>query len=133
AVHDELTTAVISGGTVVDLVSTLSRRLERRVWALDEAGRPLLSRAGDERHLPRRTLLKDAASRSHASGHAETIATSDGRWIIAAIPGADRVLGSVITEVISESDEPSSEEVSRRMLERAAQVAAIVSFKREAI
>ncbi len=128
AVHEELTAAVISGGTVVDLVATLSQRLGRPVWALDDAGRPLLARTGAS-GLPRRAALEEAATRSHASGHAETIEAAGGRWIIAAIPGADRVLGSILTA----DDAASTDELSRRTLERAAHVAALVSFKRDAV
>ncbi len=129
AVHEELTAAVISGGTVVDLVSTLSRRLGRPVWALDDVGRPLLERAADTAGLPRRALLDEAAARSHASGHAETLEAAGRRWIIAAIPGAERVRGSILAE----DDAATTDDVSRRMLERAAHVAAIVSFKRDAV
>ena len=126
-IHEELIAAVISGGTVVDLVATVSHRLGRRVWALDESGRPLLARAGAG--LPGRSVLVAAAARSQASGHAETIETPGHCWLIAAIPGADRVLGSIL----SEGDSGMPDDAARRTLERAAHVAALVSFTREAV
>lgn len=126
-IHEELTSAVMSGATVVDLVTTVARRLERRVWALDEDGRAL-HRGG---MLPSRRALRDAMAASQASGHAESFEARGSRWILVAILGADRVVGAIIAE----GSDPGSgdvDDVDRRTLERAAHVAALVSFKREA-
>jgi hypothetical protein len=127
AIHEELTAAVMSGGTVVDLVATVSRRLDRGVWALDEDGRPLHSAVGVG--LPRRALLTDAAARSHLSGHAEQLDVDGRRWLVVAIPGADRVIGSILAA----DDGALADDVTRRTLERAAQVAALVSLKQDAV
>lgn len=127
-IHDELTTAVISGATVVDLVATVSRRLGRRVWALDGEGRALDAKAG----LPRRRALWDAAARSRTSGYAETVEERGRRWLVVAIPGADRTSGAIVAD----ADDPVHDragDFGRRTLERAAHAAALVSFKREAV
>ena len=124
-IHEELTSAVISGGTVADLVATVAQRLNRRVSALDEDGRPLQESNGG---LPPRRILLDAIVRSQASGHAESFGAEGRRWALVAMLGADRVLGAIIAE---ESDAPV-DDVDRRTLERAAHVAALVSYKREA-
>lgn len=126
SVHEELTAAVMSGGTVVDLVATVSDRLGRRVWALDETGRPLDAPSSG---LPSRRALADAMRQSQASGHAATIVVDRRRWIVVAILGADRVLGAMVAE---EGDAPA-DAVARPTLERAAHVAALVSFKRDAV
>lgn len=123
-VHEELTTAVMSGATVVDLIGTVAHHLRRRVWALDGAGRPLESEEG----LPRRRTLVDAAARSRATGYAETIEEDGRSWLVIAIPGADRASGAIVAEADDDTDD-----VARRTLERAAHVAALVSFKRDAV
>ncbi len=121
-VHEELTTAVMSGATVVDLIGTVANRLGRRVWALDGSGRAL---EGDE-GLPRRRTLTDAAARSRATGYAETIEEGGRSWLVIAIPGADRDSGTIVAEA-------DDDDVGRRTLERAAHAAALVSFKRDAV
>lgn len=123
-VHEELTTAVMSGATVVDLVATVARRLGRRVWALDGDVRPLAAGRG----LPRRGELIEAVARSRDSGYAHAIADSRGHWLVVAIPGADRSSGAIVAE----TDDPD-DDVGRRTLERAAHAAALVSFKRDAV
>ncbi|WP_285037828.1 helix-turn-helix domain-containing protein [Plantibacter sp. ME-Dv--P-095] len=124
-IHEELTSAAMSGGTVVDLVATVSRRIGRRVWVLDDQAR-LLDGTGE---LPSRTVLRDAVARSQVSGHAEAVEARDRAWLVVAIVGADRVLGSILAE---DGPDPA-DRVVRRTLERAAQVAALVSFKRDAV
>ncbi|MET0354094.1 GAF domain-containing protein [Plantibacter sp. MCCC 1A11337] len=124
-IHEELTSAAMSGGTVVDLVATLAQRLGRRVWALDDQAR-LLDGGGE---LPSRPVLRDAVGRSQLSGHAELVEAGVRRWLVVAIVGADRVLGSIVAEAGSGPDDS----VLRRTLERASQVAALVSFKRDAV
>lgn len=123
-VHEELTTAVMSGATVVDLIGTVANHLHRRVWALDGTGRPLESEEG----LPRRRTLLDATARSRATGYAETVEQDGHSWLVIAIPGADRASGAIVAEADDEADD-----VGRRTLERAAHVAALVSFKRDAV
>lgn len=123
-VHEELTTAVMSGATVVDLIGTVAHHLRRRVWALDGDARPLESGEG----LPRRRTLLDAAGRSRATGYAEPIEENGRRWLVIAIPGADRASGAIVAEADDDADD-----VARRTLERAAHVAALVSFKRDAV
>jgi len=133
AIHEELTSAVMSGGTVVDLVATVAERLGRRVWALDASGRPLQVQAGEGGQLPPRAVLTDATSRSQASGHAERVESRGQSWLVVAILGADRVVGAIVAE---EPDYPADtlpDNVGRRTLERAAHVAALVSFKRDAV
>lgn len=129
-IHEELTSAVMSGGTVVDLVATIARRIARPVWALDEDGRPLQANPPyDARSLPSRRVVLDAMARSRSSGHAESVDARGRRHLLVAILGADRVLGAIIAEA---GDGPD-DDVDRRTLERAAHVAALVSFKREAV
>lgn len=130
AVHEELTTAVMSGGTIIDIVSTLSRRLGGRVLALDPRGRSLKVGLGDEDDgLPPVSSLADAIDRSRSSGHVSDVGADGARWLVTAILGADRVLGAIAAE------EPDGlpGDVARRTLERAAHVAALVSFKQEAV
>lgn len=127
AIHEELTAAVVSGATVVDLVATVSRRLERPVWALDADGRPLETGG----HLPPRRVVLDAMSRSQRSGHAEPVAIQGSRWLLVAIQGADRVLGAIVAA--DDDAERGVDVMDRRTLERAAHVAALVSFQREAV
>jgi len=126
-IHEELTSAAMSGGTVVDLVATLARRLDRRVLALDEQGRPLEATGA----VPGRGAVRDAIARSQLSGQAEAVDGTGRRWIVVAIIGADRVLGAILAE--DEDEDGVTDDVGRRTLERAAQVAALVSFKRDAV
>lgn len=126
-IHEELTSAVMSGATVADLVATVARRLRRKVWALDEDGRAL-QRGGA---LPSRRVLHEAMAASQASGHAESFEARDAHWILIAIVGADRVVGAIIAEG-KEREGVDVDDVDQRTLERAAHVAALVSFKREA-
>lgn len=130
SIHEQLTSAVMSGATVVDLVATLSERLGRRVWAVDESARPLDASPAARRGLPARTLLTAAVHESQRSGHASTISADDRRWLVVAILGADRVLGAIVAE--DEGEDAPADDVARPTLERAAHVAALVSFKREA-
>lgn len=116
ALHEELAGVVMSGGTVLDIAATLTRRLERRVWALDDRARPL---PGSDGSPP--TGLADAVTRSRASGHAERV----GAALVAAIPGGDRPLGAIVVD--------GDDDLTRAAVERAAQVAALVSFTHEAV
>ncbi|GGD62590.1 helix-turn-helix domain-containing protein [Microbacterium murale] len=127
-IHEELTSAVMSGATVVDLVSTVARRLERKVWALDEDGRAL-HRDGT---LPPRRAIRDAMEASQASGHAESFEARGSHWILVAILGADRIVGAIIAEGSGSKGSGDIDDVDQRTLERAGHVAALVSFKREA-
>lgn len=127
-IHEELTAAVISGGTVADLVSMVSERLDRRVCAVDDSGQPLDAPADVRRSLPSSRSVAAAIQRSHASGHAERIAEDGRRFLVVAIVGADRVLGAMVAEEGGELPD----DVARATLERAAHVAALVSLKREA-
>ncbi|NYD53845.1 helix-turn-helix domain-containing protein [Microbacterium pseudoresistens] len=127
AVHEELTSAVISGGTVVDIVETLARSLDTRVWAIDENGRAL--HLSEEADLPSRTALDSALAQSRSSGHVASVHSDDRGWFVVAILGADRVLGAIVAE----EQEGLPDDIARRTLERAAHVAALVSFKQEAV
>ncbi|MGV2985523.1 helix-turn-helix domain-containing protein [Microbacterium sp. AGC85] len=130
AVHEELTGAVISGGTVIDIVATLARRLGGRVLALDAQGRPLdTGMASGLDDLPPLSALTAAIGRSHESGHASEVSTAGSEWLVTAIIGADRVLGAIVAE----DPQGLPEDVARRTLERAAHVAALVSFKQDAV
>lgn len=51
------------------------------------------------------------------------------RWLVVAILGADRVLGAMVAD----DEDAVPDDVARPTLERAAQVAALVSFKRDAV
>ena len=128
-IHEELTAAVVSGATLIDLVATVSDRLGRRVRAVDEAGRPLDTGADARTDLPRRRLLADAIRESRASGHAVAVADGGHRWLVVAIVGADRVLGAMVAD----DDGRAPDDVARPTLESAAHVAALVSFKRDAV
>ncbi|WP_144877465.1 helix-turn-helix domain-containing protein [Microbacterium sp. 1.5R] len=130
AIHEELTAAVMSGATVIDLVSTLSDRLGRRVRAVDDSGRPLDAAADARETLPSRRSLADAVRESRTSGHAVPVHDDEGaRWLVVAIIGVDRVLGAMLAE----DDDTATHDVARLTMERAAQVAALVSFKRDAV
>ncbi|PVE98246.1 diguanylate cyclase [Microbacterium sp. TPD7012] len=130
SIHEQLTAAVMSGATIVDLVTTLSGRLGRRVWALDQGARPLGASTGAVRGLPARALLAAAVRASQRSGHAEPVDQGGDRWLVVAILGADRALGAIVAE--SEGADAPADDVVRPTLERAAHVAALVSFKRDA-
>lgn len=138
-IHDELTAAVVSGATLIDLVATVSDRLGRRVRAVDEAGRPLDAGADARTGLPRRRPLTDAIRESRASGHAVAVDDGERRWLVVAILGADRVLGAIVADDARPAEDARADEVSRSdditrpTLERAAQVAALVSFTRDAV
>ncbi|MDQ0727804.1 helix-turn-helix domain-containing protein [Microbacterium sp. W4I20] len=131
SIHEQLTSAVMSGATVVDLVATLSGRLDRRVWALDDGARPLGASPDAVRGLPARVLLTDAVRASQRSGHAASIDHDGKRWLVVAILGADRVLGAIVAE--GDDAEVPADDVVRPTLERAAHIAALVSFKRDAV
>lgn len=127
-IHEELAAAVVSGATLIDLVATVSDRLGRRVRAVDESGRPL-GGTDARTDLPRRRRLIDAIRESRASGHAIAVTEGDRGWLVVAILGADRVLGAMVAD-----DDPATpDDVARPALERAAHVAALVSFQREAV
>lgn len=128
-IHEELTAAVMSGGTLVDLVATVADRLGRRVWAVDETGQPFDVPAGSRRDLPPRRLLVDAVRQSRLSGHAAAIDTGGHRWLVVAILGADRVLGAMVAD----DEDALPDDVARLTLERAAHVGALVSIKRDAV
>jgi hypothetical protein len=128
AIHEELTAAVVSGATLIDLVSTLSDRLGRRVRAVDDQGRPLGTATDARAELPARRLLTDAMRQSRTSGHAVTVADGARRWLVVAILGADRVLGAMVAD-----DDDRVDDLARPTLERAAQVAALVTFQRDAV
>lgn len=130
-IHEELTTAVVSGASLIDLVATLSDRLGRRVRAVDESGRALDAATGSARGLPPRRMLADAVRESRASGHAETVRDGGRSWLVVAILGVDRVLGAMVAEEDGGGDQ--AEDIARPTLERAAHVAALVSFKRDAV
>ncbi|MFJ4254387.1 helix-turn-helix domain-containing protein [Microbacterium sp. NPDC090003] len=139
-IHEELTAAVVSGATLIDLVATVSDRLGRRVRAVDEAGIPLDAGADARAGLPRRRPLTDAIRESRASGHAVAVLDGERRWLVVAILGADRVLGAIVADdeagprQNARADEVAlPDDVTRPTLERAAQVAALVSFKRDAV
>ncbi|WP_243228302.1 helix-turn-helix domain-containing protein [Microbacterium sp. CIAB417] len=128
-IHEELTAAVMSGATLVDLVATVSERLGRAVLAVDESGRPFEAPSGSTDGFPGRRVLAEAIRSSRASGHAESI-RGDGRtWLVVAVLGADRVLGAIVAEDV----DSLPDDVARPTLERAAHVAALVSFKRDAV
>lgn len=128
-IHEELTAAVVSGATLIDLVGTVSDRLERRVRAVDEAGHPLGTATDDRAGLPRRRPLVDAIRQSRTSGHAVSIDADGRRWLVVAILGVDRVLGAMVAD----DDDPHLDDIARPTLERAAHVAALVTFKRDAV
>ena len=128
-IHEELTAAVVSGATLIDLVATLSDRLGRRVRAVDEDGRPIDTSTGARGGLPGRRMLVDAIRRSRITGQADTVDDAGHRWLVVAIPGADRVRGAMVCD----DDEMLADDVARPTLERAAHVAALVSFTREAV
>ncbi|MFF7293591.1 helix-turn-helix domain-containing protein [Microbacterium sp. NPDC008134] len=134
-IHEELTAAVVSGATLIDLVATVSDRLGRRVRAVDEAGRPLDAGADARAGLPRRRPLTDAIRESRASGHAVAVVDGEQHWLVVAILGADRVLGAMVADDPAPrgDDVGRHDDVARPTLERAAQVAALVSFKRDAV
>ncbi|WP_336641565.1 helix-turn-helix domain-containing protein [Microbacterium sp. USHLN272] len=128
-IHEELTAAVVSGATLIDLVATVSDRLGRRVRAVDETGLPLDAGADARAGLPRRRPLTDAIRESRASGHAVAVVDGERWWLVVAILGADRVLGAMVAD----DEDAVPDDVARPTLERAAQVAALVSFKRDAV
>lgn len=130
AIHEELTTTVMSGGTVVDIVETLSRGLDTQVWALDRSGRPLNVRSrGDAGDLPSRHALDAALTESRTSGHVASIQSENRGWLVVAILGADRIVGAIVAEEVYDLPE----DIARLTLERAAHVAALVSFKQDAV
>lgn len=132
-IHEELTAAVVSGATLLDLVTTVSDRLGRRVRAVDDQGRALGAGVGDRAGLPRRRLLTDALRESRTSGHAVEVVDGDRGWLVVAILGPDRVLGGMVADAPVSTESEPSDGVARPTLERAAQVAALVSFQREAV
>ncbi|KNY04166.1 hypothetical protein AKH00_16990 [Microbacterium sp. GCS4] len=129
-IHEELTDAVMSGATLLDIVATLSARLGRTVQAVDEQGRPLAD-GPDAGRLPRRRVLADAIRASRSSGHAEPVVEGAERWLVVAILGADRVLGAMVAA--DGTGDEQADDIARPTLERAAHVAALVSFKRDAV
>lgn len=127
-IHEELTDAVMSGATLSDIVATLSTRLRRVVRAVDEQGRAIEGAGAASGRLPRRRALVDAIRDSRASGHAEPVTEGGARWLVVAILGADRVQGAMVAD-----DGDDADEIARPALERAAHVAALVSFRRDAV
>lgn len=133
-VHEELTDVVISGGSVVDIVSTLAKRLDRRVLALDSDGHPLCGEMPDlpAGMVPQSVHIRDAIAKSQASGHVVSVRAAGTGWLVSAILGSDRVHGAILAEENSVAA-GLPDDIATRTLERASHVAALVSFKREAI
>jgi hypothetical protein len=130
-VHEELTSIVMSRGSVVDISATLARALERPVTILDANLRVLCThpRSDSGRSLGALPAARDAVTRSRTTGHVETFASAGRQGAAVAILGTDSLLGAVVVDC----DHGIPDAVERRTLERAAQIAALLTLRQDAV
>ncbi|MBM6590784.1 GAF domain-containing protein [Brevibacterium sp. RIT 803] len=128
-VHETLTAAVVAGGSIGEIVTTMSRALAHPVIALDARLRRLTADPIDVVSVPAAHKLAAAVAESRETGHCAEATIDDTHWITIAIVGADSLTGALIMQ----AESGSHSAVEYRLLERAAHVAALLSLKRDAV
>lgn len=136
-VHQHLVKAVLAGGGFTPVARTLENTLGRAVCIVDERGR-VRAQAGNAERLPAlwsSSAGRAAVAQSRSSGHAATAldrddaAGGDAEVVVAALAAGRHLFGAIIVAV-ERGDGLSA--VDRRILERAAQVGALLALSEEA-
>lgn len=128
ALHEQLTSAVAAGGGISDVIATLAAALERPVVVLDAELRHLSGRP-DAPSPPTGPTVSDAVVRSRETGRCIDVTVDGTTWTVVALVGTDTVLGAIAAS----AGGGTFDAAERRMLERAAHIAALVSLKRDAV
>ncbi len=128
-VHEQLTSVVVSGGGISDVAATLATALDRPVVVLDAQLRRLAGHPLDHRSTPTGAATSDAVARSRSTGRCVDLTVGDVSWTVVALVGADSLLGAIAAR----ADTTPFDAGERRMLERAAQIASLLSLKRDAV
>lgn len=136
AVHEDLTAVVLQGGRATGVAETLGKALERPVVILDQelaVVTPELGNGemcysdGDGALLP---AVREAINTSRSSGRCVFVGGSTPLPEVAvAVVAAETFLGVVLVG----SGELEIHDVEQRTIERAAQIAALVAVKQEAV
>lgn len=128
-VHESMTAAVVAGGSIEEVLATLSEALDRPGVVLDAELKRLSAHPHDRIPLPPGRVFAPALASSRATGHCVETEVDGTTWITVAVVGADALLGAIVMPVGAQDFGA----VERRLLERAAHVAALLSLKREAV
>ncbi len=128
-VHERLTSVVVSGGGIADVAAALAGALERPVVVLDARLRHLAGHPAERPTTPVGPVLADAISRSRRTGRCVDVGDGTSAWTVVALTGTDSLLGAIAASAGPETFGP----VERRMLERAAHIASLLSLQREAV
>lgn len=136
AVHEDLTAVVLQGGSAKGVAETLGKALDRPVMILDRELAPVVHEPGDggvdysgtDGALP--AAVRDAIEASRRSGRCVFV---DGAAplpeVAVAVVAAETLLGAVLVGY----GDFELREVEQRTIERAAQIAALVAVKQEAV
>lgn len=128
-VHERLTSVVVSGGGISDITATLADALSKPVVVLDPQLRRLAGHPVDHPPPPSGRPVVDGVARSRSTGRCVDIQVDGATWTVVALAGADTLLGVIAASV----DDGPLDDGDRRMLERAAHMAALLSLKRDAV
>lgn len=128
-VHERLTSVVVSGGGIADIAATLADALSRPVMVLDAQLHRLAGHPADHPPPPSGPLVLDGVARSRSTGLCVDIDVDGSTWTVVALAGAETLLGVIAASVGSQAFDDGD----RRMLERAAHMAALLSLKRDAV
>lgn len=136
AVHEDLTAVVLQGGSVTEVAETLGKALERPVMIFDQELSPVTQDPGnDGMHYAdvEGVLLltvRQAINASRSSGRCVFVgSTSPHPEVAVAVVAAETFLGAVLVGY----GELELREVEQRTIEHAAQIAALVVVKQEAV
>ncbi|OUZ12313.1 hypothetical protein BHE97_02490 [Aeromicrobium sp. PE09-221] len=127
-VHERLTSVVVSGGGIADVAAALAGALERPVVVLDARLRHLAGHPAERPATPIGPSLGDAIARSRRTGRCVDL-DDTGAWTVVALTGTESLLGAIAASAGAETFGP----VERRMLERAAHIASLLSLQRDAV
>lgn len=136
AVHQDLTEAVLRGGTASEVARTLAQALGRSVQIFDRELAPLSSAGeeGDHETSPAAPLesqsvvVREAVARSRSTGHC-VFPEGPGPAAVVAVVAGDTLLGAILVG----QGELDLGAVEQRTIERAAQIAALLVLKQEAV
>jgi GAF domain-containing protein len=129
-VHQQLVSAVLTGGGFERIAETLAATLDRAVRIVDERGDERAA-AGDAAALrdADAAQLQAAVDVSRSSGHAAPVAGAGGARVVAALAAGPRSFGAV--HIDAGSFDLGA--VDLRTVERAAQVGALLALAEEAV
>lgn len=127
--HQQLVRAVLAGGGFAPVAETVAATLGRAVCIVDERGEARAD-AGATEHLRAAWAagaLRDAVTDSRTSGHTATTTADDHPIVVAALAAGPHLFGAVLVD-----DADGLGAVDHRIIERAAQVGALLALSEEA-